>query len=106
MLGVKELLLKLILTSAYRVQRGYKTAGSSIAAGGYLDVQVTFGHAYASAPIVVASLRADSASTTGENAKVEAYVIAQSTTDATIRLFNSASIARTPSFNWIAVGPV
>lgn len=106
MLSTKKLFTELLENLLYRTQRGFKTAPSAIASGGYLDVPITFAKAYESTPTVVATLSADSSSTTSENAKVEAYVISASTSGATIRLYNAATIARTPSFTWIAVGKV
>ena len=105
MLNVKELLEFIIVSLSYRTQRGY-VAGTSIAAGGYADYPITFSKAYDIAPTVMVTLTSDSSSTSGENAKLEPFVIATSKTGATIRVMNSASIARTPSFNWTAVGKV
>lgn len=105
MLSIKKLLEHLIVTLTYRTQRGY-VVGSSIPAGGYGDYSITFSKAYDTVPTVMVTLTTDSASTTGENAKIEPFVIDTTKNGATIRVMNSASIARTPSFNWIAVGKI
>lgn len=105
MLSVKKLLTKLLIDDKYKIQSGYKL-GSSIASNSYGDFSITFPRAYSSAPIVLATLLTDPSSTSSENAKIELYVVDVTTTGATIRAFNSATLARTPRFNWVAVGKV
>lgn len=106
MLNAKKTLTHLLNNLLYRTQRGYYSASTAIAAGGYADYTITFPKAYDTVPTVVATLTADSASTSAENAKLEPFIISATTSQVIIRVISASSISRTPAFTWIAVGKI
>ena len=80
-----------------KLQYGYVTV-SSIAANSYKDATITFSPAFSSTPVVVAT---PYTSATALYANVQIASISAS--GCTIRVFNSASAARSPGLYWIAV---
>ena len=86
------------------VQAGFTSGGTSVAAGGYEDVAITFDQAFSVAPVVVVGLL--TSSTAGAFGRCCVSVVPGSTTETgfTARIFNGDSSSRSPSLTWIAVG--
>ena len=84
---------------------GVKTGSSaaqSVASSGTATVDVTFGKAYASPPLVVANIV--STSTSYYLGRCNVAIQSVTTTGFTARIANGGSSAVTFGFNWIAVG--
>lgn len=75
---------------------------TSVPAGGYADVNVTFDRPYDSTPTVVVGML--STSTSSEIGLCSVALESASATGFTARLFNAGASARRPSFCWIAMG--
>lgn len=84
--------------------KGHGLVGQSttVPAGGYADVSVSFGHTYDVAPTVVVGLY--STSTAAAIGSISVAVASVTTTGFTARLFNAGSTDRSPGFCWIAMG--
>jgi len=80
------------------------SGGTSVAAGGYEDVAITFDQAYSVAPVVVVGFL--TSSTAGAFGRCSVSVVPGSITETgfTARIFNGDSASRTPRLTWIAVG--
>lgn len=83
-------------------QHGSVGQTTSVPAGGYADVPVTFARAYDSTPTVVVGML--STSTSSEIGLCSVALESASATGFTARLFNAGASARRPSFCWIAMG--
>lgn len=77
-------------------------ASADIAANTVRQVNVTFGKAFASTPVVLVALR--SASTAVEYGDITAWTQARSTTGFTACIANKNTGVRAPSASYIAVG--
>lgn len=84
------------------IERGSVGQSTTVPAGGYADVPVTFGRAYDSTPTVVVGLQ--STSSAAAIGQISVAVTAVSATGFTARLFNAGSTDRSPGFTWIAMG--
>jgi hypothetical protein len=94
-----------LMTDAAKVltaQRGSVGQTTSVPAGGYADVNVTFDRPYDSTPTVVVGML--STSTSSEIGLCSVALESASATGFTARLFNAGASARRPSFCWIAMG--
>ena len=87
---------------AIAAQCGSVGQTTSVPAGGYADVPVTFARAYDSTPTVVVGML--STSTSSEIGLCSVALESASATGFTARLFNAGASARRPSFCWIAIG--
>lgn len=88
----------LITTS--QIASGYESLSSTVAAGSYTDITVSFGKTFSSTPNVVVGFY--STSTAGTFGRCCCSVHSITTTGCKIRFFNGDSSARQPSFYWIA----
>ena len=68
------------------------------------DVEVSFPHAYAEPPTVVAGLA--SVSSASDLGSISVAVAAVTETGCTLRFYNNSSTSRAPAANWVAVGRV
>ena len=75
---------------------------TSIAANGYHDFNVSFGHTYASAPAVNLTIYSTTTATTSFDCDI--YLRSVSTTGFTARIINRESTSRSPGFHWQAIG--
>ena len=97
------LMAELLLINAKEIIDIGITSATTVNAGSYVDIPITFSKKFTQAPKVICSLYSDSSSS--DLGSVEACVFPPvSTTGATIRLFNNASAGRTPQIVWFAVG--
>jgi hypothetical protein len=87
---------------AIAAQCGSVGQTTSVPAGGYADVNVTFDRPYDSTPTVVVGML--STSTSSEIGLCSVALESASATGFTARLFNAGASARRPSFCWIAMG--
>lgn len=78
-------------------------AEASVTNRSYADFTISFGHTFASAPNVVATLT-ESNQTNYNFGVITCYVHSVTTTGATIRVFNYSQSARSVGIRWIAVG--
>lgn len=91
-----------LLNPARKVVDSGAASAASVPANGYKDVPVTFSEAFASAPVVTASLFTTS---TSANYSDYSVVVANVTaTGATLRVFNAGSTSYSPGVRWVAVG--
>ena len=91
------------IKNEYTVMSGSVSDNTSIPAGTYVDIQVSFGKTLVSIPNVVASNSGSSATQSMENGKLTCTVISKSTSGFTVRVFNNSSITRTGAFDWVAI---
>ena len=84
------------------IERGSVGQTTSVPAGGYANVAVTFDRPYDSTPTVVVGML--STSTSSEIGLCSVALESASATGFTARLFNAGASARRPSFCWIAMG--
>ena len=84
--------------------QGGRTEQITVPGNGYIDVGVTFGNAFAEAPIIMVC--AESGSTAGDFGGVAVAVLEDSVTanGFLVRAFNSHSTARKPYVRWLAYG--
>lgn len=80
---------------------GY-VAGTTVTAGSYADITVSFGTTLDTAPTVVACFQ--SVSTAGAFGKCTLAVHSITTTGCKIRIFNGDTANRAPDLRWIAIG--
>lgn len=82
--------------------RGMEGQNTTVPAGGYKDISVSFNHYYTSAPTVVVGLY--SGSTSSDIGQCSVAVQSVTTSGFTARIFNASGTDRAPGFYWIAVG--
>lgn len=87
---------------AIAAQCGSVGQTTSVPAGGYANVAVTFDRPYDSTPTVVVGL--NSSSTSSAIGACSVAVASVTSSGFTARLFNSGSSSRKPGFYWIAMG--
>ncbi len=76
-------------------------SSTSVSAGEYKDVSVTFPFTFSSKPKVVAGLY--STSTSADLGSISVAVTTWTTSGCTLRIFNASSAQRSPAVHWIAV---
>lgn len=82
--------------------RGMVGQNTTVPAGGYKDISVSFNHYYTSAPTVVVGL--NSSSTSSDIGQCSVAVQSVTTAGFTARIFNASGTDRAPGFYWIALG--
>lgn len=82
------------------IRSGVVGQTNNVQPGDYVDVSVSFGYTYSSAPKVVVGL--NSTSQSGDIGMCSVAVASVSTTGFTARIFNASNGVRSPGFYWIA----
>lgn len=84
-----------------KILHGKTSSTTDIPAGGYVDVEFSFGYTFPATPTVVVSF--DSNSTAGAFGECSIATNSVTTTGFKARLFNAGSSTRAPRISWIAV---
>lgn len=84
------------------VIRTGSVTGLTVAAGSYLDQEVSFGYTYSSPPKVFVTL--STTSTSPNMGFMQTSVLHVTTTGCTVRLYNTHTALFKPSVQWMAVG--
>lgn len=90
------------LSSLPLVLQGSVDQTTGIAAHGYHDFDVTFGAEFDSPPNVLLTIYTTTSATTSFDCDI--YLRARSTTGFTARIINREGTARSPGFQWLAIG--